>query len=267
MAAPPPLVRSLLPLAAPRVARFSALPLPSSSAPAARAWHALAQTPAAGGDAHAPPALGTGDGRAAPPTPRALRDDARGRRALPWRSRGFAAKAQAAKLADDTPVRVAREDGTSAIIPYADAVAEADGSKLTLVCVAEQASPPVFRLVDVAAKRVEEYRKERDSKSRQVELRRAQSVKEVRINAKAAENDALRARDNAIGFLNKGYRVKVTVQVRRNDPPDAATKMMERFTTIECARLIMEPQRQGGRHVALLALDAKKAAAVKENES
>ena len=155
-----------------------------------------------------------------------------------------------------TEIRLARADGTNSLMTFDELNQEAQRTNLVVTCVAAHTTPPVYRLVDVAKQNADAYRRERERKAGMLEQRRTQTTKEVKLRAGTAENDANRARNQAASFLEQGYRVKVTVTQRRIDPPDSAKKMLERFTTLEHAKLMGEPRMEGAsKHVCVLAPD------------
>ena len=82
--------------------------------------------------------------------------------------------------------------------------------KLDLVKVAPKAKPPVCKIIDYGKYKYEITKREKEAKKKQ----RVINVKEVRMTPNIEINDLNVKANRAIGFLQKGDKVKVSVRFR-----------------------------------------------------
>ncbi|MGB4164924.1 MAG: translation initiation factor IF-3, partial [Bacillota bacterium] len=108
-------------------------------------------------------------------------------------------------------VRVIDENGEQlgVMIPR-EALRIARERGLDLVEVAPNARPPVCRVMDYGKYMYEKSKKERESRKNQKTVK----IKEVRISPKIDDHDFSVRVKNAVGFLQKGNKVKATVRFR-----------------------------------------------------
>ena len=126
------------------------------------------------------------------------------------------------------PVRLVAEDGSQLGVMTADeARAHAYERGLDLVEVAAASDPPVCRVIDYGKWRYEEERKLRESRRNQVHV----SLKEVRLRPKIATHDYEWKRNQAIGFLQDGSKVKATVffRGREREHPERGRVLIDRL--------------------------------------
>jgi translation initiation factor IF-3 len=108
-------------------------------------------------------------------------------------------------------VRVVDEEGNQlGVMATPDALGLAQERGLDLVEVAPMSSPPVTRLLDYGQYKYEQARKDKEARKHQ----RSVEFKEVRLRVKIGKGDFDTKVRRAIGFLEEGDRVKVTVQFR-----------------------------------------------------
>lgn len=81
---------------------------------------------------------------------------------------------------------------------------------MDLVEISPNADPPVCRIMDFGKFRYDEGRKNRQQKKKH----HAQVVKEVKFHANVAEHDYTTKVNHARKFLEKGFKVKVSLQFR-----------------------------------------------------
>lgn len=93
---------------------------------------------------------------------------------------------------------------------YEEARQRATESEKDLVVVAENVSPPVCKLMDYGKLLYEMKKKQKDQKKHQ----HAQKVKEVKFRVSIDEHDYNYKVHHAIEFLEKGYKVKITLMFR-----------------------------------------------------
>eukprot|EP00792_Barthelona_sp_PAP020_P002896 TRINITY_DN14549_c0_g1_i1.p1 TRINITY_DN14549_c0_g1~~TRINITY_DN14549_c0_g1_i1.p1 ORF type:complete len:142 (+),score=23.80 TRINITY_DN14549_c0_g1_i1:286-711(+) len=86
----------------------------------------------------------------------------------------------------------------------------ADEKKLDLVKIAPTAKPPVCRIMDYGKFKYEQAKREKENRKKQKSIQ----VKEVRLGLNIEENDMNTKAKNAIKFLQKGDKVKVSLRFR-----------------------------------------------------
>lgn len=86
----------------------------------------------------------------------------------------------------------------------------ANSKNLDLVKIADQAIPPVCKIMDYGKYRFELAKKEKEAKKNQ----KIVSIKEVRISAKIEDHDFNFKVKNAYGFLREGAKVKVSIRFK-----------------------------------------------------
>jgi translation initiation factor IF-3 len=108
-------------------------------------------------------------------------------------------------------VRVIGKDGEQlGILNTREAVQLADSMSLDLVQVADKADPPVCKIMDYGKYKYEEKKKTKEARKKQTVV----EVKEIQIRPKTETHDIRHKAKSAIGFLEEGDKVKVTVFYR-----------------------------------------------------
>ncbi|MCI1284275.1 translation initiation factor IF-3 [Lacticaseibacillus songhuajiangensis] len=108
-------------------------------------------------------------------------------------------------------VRLIAADGEQlGIKSKQDAIALAEAANLDVVLVAPTAKPPVARIMDYGKYRFELQKKQRDARKKQKTI----NIKEVRLSPTIEDNDFQTKLNNAVKFLNKGAKVKVSIRFR-----------------------------------------------------
>lgn len=95
-------------------------------------------------------------------------------------------------------------------MPPRNALRIAEEKNLDLVQIAPQANPPVCRIMDYGKFRFEQAKKDKESKKNQ----RTVSVKEIRMSMNIDTHDFETKISHAVGFLQSGDKVKVSVRFR-----------------------------------------------------
>ena len=83
----------------------------------------------------------------------------------------------------------------------------ANNKNLDLVMISPNANPPVCKIMDYGKYKYEQSRKEKESKKKQ----KVVNIKEVRLRPGIEANDLNTKANNAIKFIKKGDKVKVTL--------------------------------------------------------
>jgi translation initiation factor IF-3 len=114
-------------------------------------------------------------------------------------------------------VRLITEDGDRGIMSKADAQQIADEAELDLVLVQANAKPPVAKIMDYGKFKFDNQKKQR----------------EQRKNQKIDDNDFNTKKNNAIKFLEKGNKIKVSIRFRGRaiTHKEIGREVMERLAT------------------------------------
>ncbi|MDO1605608.1 translation initiation factor IF-3 [Lactobacillus sp. YT155] len=92
----------------------------------------------------------------------------------------------------------------------AEALELAEKSNLDVVLVSPNAKPPVARIMDYGKYRFEMQKKDREARKKQ----KIVNVKEVRVSPTIGQNDFDFKLKNAVKFLEKGDKVKVSIRFK-----------------------------------------------------
>lgn len=113
------------------------------------------------------------------------------------------------------------------IVPIQKALNLANQHELDLVEVAPQVEPPVCRIMDFSKFKYDQEKKEREAKKHQMKTR----LKEIRLKPNIDEHDYQVKLKQAIGFLNKKDKVKVSLffRGRQMEHLDLGRRVLDRF--------------------------------------
>src|SRR4249920_32012 len=157
-------------------------------------------------------------------------------------------------------VRAVFPDGTSEIMPTAQALRKAQDLGLDLVLVSPTAVPPVAKAVDFGHYQYELKKKQHEAKRKQHVVQ----VKELKFRPNTDDHDYDFKKNHAVRFLQEGNRVKAVVQFRGREiaHTDLGRKLLLRFAADLSQYGTIESQpRLEGRNAHVL-LSPVKAAAV-----
>ena len=100
-------------------------------------------------------------------------------------------------------------------------------SNLDLVKIAPQAKPPVCKVMDYGKYRFEQTKREKENKKNQ----RTFDIKEVRLSLNIDVHDFNTKLNNALKFIKKGDKVKVSIRFRGREMghPEQGYDTMNRF--------------------------------------
>lgn len=111
----------------------------------------------------------------------------------------------------DKEVRLIDTDGSQlGVVHIRDAMSAASERKLDLVKISPNAKPPVCKIMDYGKYKYEITKREKEARKKQKVI----NVKEVRMTPNIDTNDLQVKARRAIGFLEKGDKVKVSVRFR-----------------------------------------------------
>lgn len=115
------------------------------------------------------------------------------------------------------------------MVPFKQALAQAQEAGLDLVEVSPQAEPPVCKLMDFGKYKYEESKRRHRAKQHQKQVQ----LKEIKLRPRTDQHDYDVKLRNAIRFLQDGDRVKVTMRFRGREMlhQDIGREVLERIET------------------------------------
>src|SRR6266849_2299047 len=148
-------------------------------------------------------------------------------------------------------VRAVFPDGTSEVMPTAQALRKAQDLGLDLVLVSPTAVPPVAKAVDFGHYQYEQKKKQHEAKKKQHVVQ----VKELKFRPNTDDHDYEFKKNHAIRFLKEGNRVKAVVQFRGREiaHSELGKKLLVRFAQDLAAHGAVESTpRMEGRNAHIL---------------
>ncbi len=126
-----------------------------------------------------------------------------------------------------------------------DAQKMADDLGLDLVLVQANAKPPVAKILDYGKFKFDSQKKLREQRKNQKII----SIKEIRLSPTIDDNDFNTKKNNAIKFLNKGNKIKVSIRFRGRaiTHKDIGKKVIDRLADElnEIAKVDSRPKMEG----------------------
>jgi len=125
-------------------------------------------------------------------------------------------------------VRLIGPDGNQlGVVAIQKAQELANQHELDLVEVAPSANPPVCRVIDFSKFKYDQEKKEREAKKHQHQVR----IKEIRLKPNIDDHDYQTKVKQAIGFLKKKDKVKISLffRGRQMEHLDLGRKVLDRF--------------------------------------
>jgi translation initiation factor IF-3 len=149
-------------------------------------------------------------------------------------------------------VRVVDPDGKQiGIMSRDDALGLAREHELDLVEVAPRANPPVCRIMDYGKYKYQQSKKGQEAKKKQAVIQ----IKEVKVRPKTEEHDLQIKIRNARRFLEKGYKVKVSLMFRGREitHPELAFRVLERIAeSIQDLGTVESQPKKEGRFMVMM---------------
>jgi translation initiation factor IF-3 len=156
-------------------------------------------------------------------------------------------------------VRLIGADGEQiGILSREDALTRAREADLDLVVVAEQATPPVTRLLDYSKYKYEQEQKAKAARKHQQQT----NVREIKLRPKIADHDYETKKGHVVRFLRQNDKVKVTIMFRGREQayPERGRALLDRlFTDVEELATIEQEPEQEGRNMTMLLAPARAA--------
>ena len=155
-------------------------------------------------------------------------------------------------------VRLLDESGKQiGVVTKIEALQKAKELDLDVVEIAQNAIPPVAKLIDFKKFKYQESKKERESKKTQKNV----GVKEIRLRPFIGQHDFDTRRKKAQEFINEGNQVKVSVFFRGREitRKEFGFEVMKRFIiAMETTRVVREAHMEGRTLVSMIVSDKKK---------
>ena len=162
---------------------------------------------------------------------------------------------------NDAELRLVGADGEQiGILSRDDALARAQEADLDLVVVAEQAKPPVARLLDYSKYKYEQEQRAKQARKHQQQI----NVREIKLRPKIADHDYETKKGHVERFLRGGDKVKVTIMFRGREQayPDRGRALLKRlFDDLGDIAVVEQEPLQEGRNMHMLVAPTRAAGA------
>ncbi len=149
-------------------------------------------------------------------------------------------------------VRLVGPDGEQiGILSRDDALERAREADLDLVVVAENAKPPVCRLLDYSKYKYEQEQRAKAARKHQQQI----NVREIKLRPKIADHDYETKKGHVERFLRGGDKVKVTIMFRGREQayPDRGRALLRRlFDDLGEIAVVEQEPLQEGRNMHML---------------
>ncbi|KRN94652.1 translation initiation factor IF-3 [Pediococcus stilesii] len=140
----------------------------------------------------------------------------------------------------------------------AEAIKIAEEANLDVVVVSPKAKPPVAKIMDYGKYRFEQQKKQREARKKQKTV----SIKEIRLSPTIDTNDFNTKLKNAVKFLSKGDKVRVSIRFkgRAITHKEIGRQVLERMAqeTSDVARVEVRPKMDGRSMFLVLAPNTDK---------
>lgn len=144
-----------------------------------------------------------------------------------------------------------QEGGQLGVMSSADALKLAQSKGLDLVNIAPTAVPPVCKIMNFGKYRFELQKREKENKKNQKVI----NIKEVQLSPSIDTNDFNTKCRNAVKFLSKGDKVKVTVRFRGREVShsEIGEVLLKRFAEgVREVGNVERPPKLEGRNMTML---------------
>ncbi|MCH5300347.1 MAG: translation initiation factor IF-3 [Ruminococcus sp.] len=151
----------------------------------------------------------------------------------------------------DKELRIIGSDGTQlGIMSANEALNLAAEKNMDLVKIAPQSKPPVCKIMDYGKYRFEQAKREKEARKKQHII----DIKEVRLSLNIDTHDFNTKLNNALKFIAKGDKVKVSIRFRGREMghPEIGYDTMKRFAE-SCSEtaVIEKPAKLEGRNMLM----------------
>ena len=148
-------------------------------------------------------------------------------------------------------MRLVTEGKGIEVIDIRVALERAEQAGLDLVEVSPDQDPPVCKIIDYGKWKFEQQKKKKEQAKNQHTV----SIKEIKMRPKIGDHDYDIKKRNAIGFLEKGDKVKVSLRFRGREitHPELGMKLMDRLAqdTSDISQ-VESPAKMEGRQIVMV---------------
>ena len=133
----------------------------------------------------------------------------------------------------------------------AAALEMASASGLDLVEISSGQKPPICKIIDFGKYRYEQQKKKREQSKNQHVIQ----IKEIKMRPKIGTHDYEIKMDKAIGFLEKGNKVKASLRFRGREMahPELGMKLMHRLAAdVSEVAIVETPPKMEGRQIVMV---------------
>jgi len=149
------------------------------------------------------------------------------------------------------------ENDQLGVLTLEEALRQAEESGLDLVEVAQNADPPVCKIMDYGQFKYQQSKRQHEAKKNQ----KVVHLKEIKLRPKTEEHDFQFKLKHAISFVEEGDKVKVTVMFRGREMShqDLGRRLMEKFVEqIGEIAQVESPAKMEGRTLSMILAPRKK---------
>jgi translation initiation factor IF-3 len=149
-------------------------------------------------------------------------------------------------------VRVIDSDGSQiGVLPTPIAISKAEEKGFDLILISPDASPPVCRIADLGKLRYEQMKKDRQARKGS----KGGQLKEIKLSPKIGGHDFQVKAERAKEFLEKGFKVKVSLMFRGREAthPEIGRRHLEKMAEfLDAAGKPEGPISSEGRNMLLI---------------
>lgn len=148
-------------------------------------------------------------------------------------------------------VRLVSDSGTSDIVPFAEALKKAQDESLDLVEISIAQDLPVCKIIDYGKHRFEQLKKTKEARKKQHVV----TIKEIKLRPRIDSHDYDIKKKQALEFLHKGDKVKVTLRFKGREMAHSELGMNVILKLVEDLKEVGTPEKppiQDGKQIVTL---------------
>lgn len=148
-------------------------------------------------------------------------------------------------------VRVVVDGQGAEVMNTRDAIEKAEKMGLDLVEISPDQDPPVCKIVNFGKWKFEQQKRKKDASRSQHVIH----VKEIKMRPKIGDHDYMIKKSQAVSFLEKGDKVKVTLRFRGREiaHPEFGMAIMNRIVTdVADIAVVESPAKMEGKQIVLV---------------
>lgn len=148
-------------------------------------------------------------------------------------------------------VRLVSDGKGVEVLDLKEALRMAEQAGMDLVEVSGDQDPPVCKIIDFGKWKFEQQKKKKDQSRNQHVIH----IKEIKLRPKIGDHDYAIKKNQAISFLEKGDKVKVTLRFRGREitHPELGMVLMNRLAAdVDDAGVVETPAKMEGRQIVMI---------------